>query len=219
MNPKSFKEAEELFEAVKGIDSVICPPFVYLQKLGTLGGSVKLGSQDIFWEDSGAFTGEVSPAMVKNLGCQYAIIGHSERRKYFYETDQMVNDKVLASLKAGLTPIVCIGETEQERELGQTEEILEREIAEGLKDIDCSKIIIAYEPIWAIGTGNACDIEEAKKVKDVIKQMTLKDVKVLYGGSAKAENAGGYLNEAGFDGLLVGGASLKPEEFKKICEI
>ncbi len=218
MNPRTWQEAEELFNAVKETEAVICPPFVYLRELGIMNheSGIRLGAQNVFWESQGAFTGEVSSLMLKDLGCEYIIIGHSERRKYFNETDENVNKKVKAVIEAGLIPIVCVGETEGERENNKTEEILEKEIKDGLNEIDYSQIVIAYEPIWAIGTGNACDIEEAERMKEVIQKMTSKNVKIIYGGSANADNADGYLSQANLDGLLVGGASLKPDEFKRI---
>ncbi len=219
MNPVTIKEAKGLFnsisEGVKNIENsevVICPPFIYLPLLKGL----ILGAQDCYWEEKGAYTGEVSVAMLKEMGCKYVIIGHSERRKYFNETDEIVNRKVRSTLEAGLIPIVCIGETEREREMDKTEGVLEKEIKQGLDGVDISKIIIAYEPIWAIGTGNPCDVEEARRMKEIIQKMVSKNIKILYGGSAKANNAEGYLKQAGFDGLLVGGASLKAEEFIKI---
>jgi len=217
-NPVTRSEAEELFDSVsKGtkdmeVETVICPPFVFLGL-----GSGILGAQDSFYEEKGAYTGEVSVTMLKELGCQYVIVGHSERRKYFNETDELVNKKIKAILGAGLIPIVCIGETEEERENNKTEEILEKEVKDGLEGVDLSKIVIAYEPIWAIGTGNACDVEEAQRMKETIQKMTSKDMRILYGGSANASNAKGYL-DVGFDGLLVGGASLKAAEFIKIVE-
>ena len=194
---------------------MICPPFIYLPLLKGL----TLGAQDSYWEEKGAYTGEVSIAMLKEMGCKYVIIGHSERRKYFNETDEIVNRKVQTTLKAGLIPIVCIGETEEEREMDKTEGVLEEEIKQGLDKVDVSKIVIAYEPIWAIGTGNPCDVEEALRTKEIIQKMLSKDIRILYGGSAKANNAEGYLKQAGFNGLLVGGASLDPKEFIKIVNI
>lgn len=219
MNPVTIKEAEELFNSIKqgvkdieNVETVICPPFIYLPLLKGL----TLGAQDCYWEKKGAYTGEVSVAMLKEVGCKYILIGHSERRKYFNETDEIVNRKVKTTLGAGLIPIVCIGETEEERELDKTEGVLEKEIKEGLNGVDVSKIVIAYEPIWAIGTGNPCDVEEAQRMKEIIKKMVSKKIRILYGGSAKANNAEGYLKQAGFDGLLVGGASLDSKEFIKI---
>lgn len=222
MNPITVEQAEELFNSVKhgvkdveNAETVICPPFIYLPLLKGL----TLGAQDSYWEEKGAYTGEVSIAMLKEMGCKYVIIGHSERRKYFNETDEIVNRKVKTTLKAGLIPIVCIGETEEEREMDKTEGVLEEEIKQGLDKVDVSKIVIAYEPIWAIGTGNPCDVEEALRMKEIIQKMLSKDIRILYGGSAKANNAEGYLKQAGFNGLLVGGASLDPKEFIKIVNI
>jgi len=226
-NPITQSGAKELFNSIsKGIkdienaETVICPPFVYLPLLKGL----TLGAQDCFWEEKGAYTGEVSVAMLKDLGCQYVIVGHSERRKLFDETDEIVNKKVKAVLEAGLVPIVCIGETEEEREMDKAEEVLEKEIKDGLHDIDVSKIVIAYEPIWAIGTGNPCDIEEAQKMGLLIRKIIVKisnpsiskRIRILYGGSVNSKNGEGYLKEAGFQGLLVGGASLSAQEFAKI---
>ncbi len=220
MNPINIKEAQEIFNSIKEghideVETVICPPFVFFSQLE----GVVFGAQDCYWEEKGAYTGEISVTMLKELGVQYVIVGHSERRKNFAETDEMVNKKTKAVLKAGLTPIVCIGETQEERELEKTEAVLEKEIENGLKDIDLSKIVIAYEPIWAIGTGNACDVDEAQRMKEVIQKMTSKKVKIIYGGSANASNAEGYLNQAGFNGLLVGGASLDPKEFKQMISL
>ncbi|MBU3942557.1 triose-phosphate isomerase [Patescibacteria group bacterium] len=224
MNPINIQEAQDIFEGLRkrcdlalrsNPEIVICPPFIYLSQLS----GITLGAQNCYWEEKGAYTGEVSVAMLKELGCQYVIVGHSERRKYFMETDEMVNKKTKAVLEAGLTPIVCIGETQEEREGDKTEAILEEEITKGLEGIDLSKIVIAYEPIWAIGTGNACDVDEAQRMKEVILKMTSKDVKIIYGGSANASNAEGYLKQANFDGLLVGGASLNPQEFTQIISL
>ncbi|MBU2634959.1 triose-phosphate isomerase [Patescibacteria group bacterium] len=219
MNPVTMKKAEELFNSVKhgvkdieNAETVICPPFIYLPLLKGL----ILGAQDCYWEEKGAYTGEVSVAMLKEMGCKYVIIGHSERRKIFNETNENVNKKLKAVLETGLIPIMCIGETEGEREMDKTEEVLEKEIKQGLNGVDVSKIIIAYEPIWAIGTGNPCDIEEAQRMKEIIQKMVSKDIRILYGGSVKANNAEGYLKQAGFNGLLVGGASLDAKEFVEI---
>ena len=223
MNPVTIKEAEELFNSVKhkvkdikNAETVICPPFIYLPLLKGL----TLGAQDCYWEEKGAYTGEVSVAMLKEMGCKYIIVGHSERRKLFGEKDNDVNKKVLSVLDVGLIPILCVGETEQEREQEKTEEVLKEELEIGLIDVhDVSKVIVAYEPIWAIGTGNPCDVEEAQRMKEIILKMVSKNIRILYGGSAKANNAEGYLKQAGFNGLLVGGASLDSKEFIKIVNI
>lgn len=202
---------------------VICPPFVYINDLVTLnkklGADLEFGAQNCFWEESGAYTGEISPKMVKSLGCRYVIIGHSERRLYFNETNEIINKKLKISLQAGLIPILCIGENKKDEEIGKTEEVLKVQLQEGLRSFENEKLakdlIIAYEPVWAIGTGNFCDPEKASKVLYFIKQRI--NTKVLYGGSVNSKIAGEYL-KVGFDGLLVGGASLKVKEFIKIIK-
>ena len=223
MNPLNLSDAERLLNSVeKGIEKiknnevVICPPFIYLSSPAVSGTSLKLGSQNCFWEKSGAFTGEVSPLMLKNLGVKYAIIGHSERRQYFRETDEEVNKKTRAALEEKIIPIFCIGETLKEKKEGKTKSVLKKQIKSGLKKIDFKKIIIAYEPIWAIGTSNPCKAEEAGRTLSFI--FNLAKTKILYGGSVNGANAKEYI-KAGFDGLLVGGASLKSEEIIKIANI
>jgi triosephosphate isomerase (TIM) len=225
MNPVSKKEAEELFEeikkGIKGLKSevVICPPFVFLPALAKANGSVPLGAQNCFWEEKGAFTGEISAAMIKDSEISYVIIGHSERRKYFGETDEIVNKKIKKASDLGLKIIFCIGETAEERDAGKKEEVLKRQVQEGLKDIvDIDNVNVAYEPVWAIGTGNNCSVEETKKSIDYIRQFVKKETRILYGGSVKSENSGAYVKEAGSNGLLVGGASLNAEEFVKIVK-
>lgn len=218
-------------EAVKTVDRVVCPPATSLMVIsGMLAGTeVGLGAQNLHWEESGAFTGELSPAMVKEF-CQYVIIGHSERRAYFGDTDETVNKKTKAAFAIGLTPIVCVGETLAEYEAGKTGAVVERQVKEGLKDIDpktAEKLIVAYEPIWAIGTGKAAGPEEAN---DVIGNVVRKNlagmfgsdvaqmIRILYGGSVKGENAGEFFHQSDIDGGLVGGASLKAGDFVKIVE-
>ena len=208
MNPASIHEAKKLFNAVKKTNAVICPPFIYL----SLFKYRFLGAQNCHWEQLGAFTGEASPKMLKDLGCKYVIIGHSERRKHFKETDEMINRKLKAALRIGMIPILCIGEKKGEN----AEKIVDSQINKDLKSIaknDLKKIIIAYEPIWAIGTGNFCSTEKANKVRQFIKGKM--NNKILYGGSVDSSIANNY-TKAGFDGLLVGGASLNAEEFIKI---
>jgi len=240
-NPTTLKGAKLLFGSVKkGVKNikraevVICPPFVYLPVLGASAfakgyGGLTFGSQDCFWEKSGAFTGETSPIMLKDIGCQYVIIGHSERRRYFGETDEMINKKIKAALKAKLKPIFCIGETEEEREKGETPEILKSQIEKGLNKIskkEIKNIVIAYEPVWAIGTGKPCDIDEAQKMGLLIRKIIAKfysrsiseNLPILYGGSVDSKNAAGYVKEAQLQGLLVGGASLDPKEFIKLVK-
>ncbi len=195
MNPKTLKEAEKLFVSIgRGIkirrkkrkklpEIVICPPSVYLfnlkkelSSLRSLTPFLKAGAQDVFWEEEGAYTGEISPLMLKDVGCKYVIIGHSERRRYFGETDEMINKKVKAALKAGLYPILCVGETEKERKKGNIGDILRKQIKSALKGISGSELqtlrfSIAYEPVWAIGSGKACEAGEVRKVKLIIKKV------------------------------------------------
>lgn len=220
MNPETAEEAIELFELVKrgvaevnGIDVVICPPFVYLPILKGL----KLGAQNVFYKEEGAFTGEVSPLMLKDLGVEYVIVGHSESRKYLNETDEIVNNKVIEALKVGLKPILCVGEKDGE----DREEGLRGQLSKGLKDIseeEIKNVIIAYEPVWAIGTGNNCSPKDAEKVAGFIKKMISESVKVIYGGSVNSDNSNSYLSESNIEGLLVGGDALNAEDFIKIVK-
>lgn len=219
LNPNSQKEAEEIFDAIKKgagdkADVVVCPPFIYLPLLKGL----TLGAQNISAEGKGAFTGEVSAKMLKDLGVEWVIIGHSERRKYFGETDETINKKIKAAMAQEVEQIFCVGETDEERNAGKQEEVVEKQIKKGLEGInDVAGMAIAYEPVWAIGTGKNCGIEDAKKMKNFIKGL-VPEARVLYGGSVKAENSGEYIKQAGYDGLLVGGASLNAEEFVKIIK-
>jgi len=233
MNPATLKESKRLFNSVKeGIKNVkntevvICPPFIYLPVLKSEAKgpsfAISFGGQSCFWEEKGAFTGEVSPTMLKGLGCQYVILGHSERRKYFQETDEMINKKIKAALKAKLKPILCIGETESEKKSGKTLYILKKQLTSAFKNtpkslILNSKFSIAYEPIWAIGTGNFCDPLKAKKILLFLRK-TIKKNPILYGGSVNSQNARDYIKVSGFQGLLVGGASLDAKEFIKIVK-
>jgi triosephosphate isomerase (TIM) len=237
LNPASKKEAESLYgsvckkiKGVKNIEIVFCPPFVYSSVIIPKQ-NIFLGSQNCFWEDEGAYTGEVSAKQLADLKCSHIIIGHSERRKYFNETNEIVNKKIKACLNSNLIPILCIGETQEQRDRGETQKIIETELSEGLTEIPEAKLrgkgfIIAYEPIWAVGTGRPCDVEESQKMNLLIKKIVsetydlpiLKSLKVVYGGSVNSKNASGYVKEAGYDGLLVGGASLKPDEFSAIVK-
>jgi len=230
MNPQTLEEVRKLFFKIKkgikkysnilqNVRIIICPPFVYLPLLLNWSRKLKIsfGAQNVFWEEKGAFTGEISPKMLKDLKVEYVILGHSERRRYFGETDENVNKKLKSVFKFKLKPILCIGETKRERKEGKTFRVLKREISlavRGIKILERSKIIVAYEPIWAIGTGNPCDPETAKKVLIFLRKI-LKKNKILYGGSVNSENARDYIN-VGFDGLLIGGASLRPKEFIQI---
>ena len=250
MNPVSKEEAKNIFTAIKTgaegakAEVVVCPPFIYLPILKGL----KTGAQNVYFEDKGAFTGEISAGMLADLKVKYVIIGHSERRKYFGETDETVNKKIKKALGAGLKVVFCIGETAEERDGGNPTKaqagiltgpsqfppsgiwsgkrnVLERQIKVGLEGVDSLKNLnIAYEPVWAIGTGNNCGVEETKQTLSYIKSLlTLsgvegKRVRLLYGGSVKSENSGAYIKDAGANGLLVGGASLNAEEFIKIVK-
>ncbi len=223
-----FEMCRELRE-IQGVEKVLCPPFTSLLAAAALlqGADIGLGAQNMHWEEKGAFTGETSPAMVAEF-CKYVIIGHSERRIYFGETDETINKKVAAARNFGLIPIFCVGETLAEYEAGRTAEVVSRQVREGLKGLDAgstSGIVIAYEPVWAIGTGRASSGENASTVvRDVIRK-TLNEVhgkevsqavRVLYGGSVTASNAVEFFSQPDIDGALVGGASLKVDEFAAI---
>jgi triosephosphate isomerase len=226
----SLSEATDLARSVKegsaGItngDVVLAPPFTALQSVyETIKGSqVLLAAQNMFYEDKGAYTGEVSPLMLKDIGCSYAIIGHSERRKYFGETDDTVNLKAKKSLAVGLKPIVCVGETDAEREKGVTEFVVGIQVKKALSGIaKLDEIVIAYEPVWAIGTGKNATPAEAEDVHGFIRNVLAdmygdasKNVRILYGGSVTADNIGDLIGMEDIDGALVGGASLKSDGF------
>ena len=212
---------------INSVEIVLCPPFTSLTTVRDLikDTGIGLGVQNLHWEASGAFTGEISAKMAAEL-CQYAIIGHSERRTYFGETDETVNKKTLAALMAGLTPIVCVGETLAENEAGRTAEVVSRQIKLGLAGLKAEQmrdVVIAYEPVWAIGTGRAATPEGANAVhRDVIRkllaelfgQKTADEIRILYGGSVTGDNAKELFAQSDIDGGLVGGASLKPDFIK-----
>ncbi len=218
-------------QPVSGVERVICPPATNLMPISAMlvGTQIGLGAQNMHWEASGAFTGELSPVMVAEY-CRYVILGHSERRTYFGETDEGVNRKVKAALAAGLIPILCVGETLAENEAGRTAEVVSRQVREGLKDVSPTQInavVIAYEPVWAIGTGRAATGQGANAVvADFVRGELRKQfgdgaaqaVRVLYGGSVTAANAAEFFTQPDIDGALVGGASLKAPEFVKIVE-
>ena len=235
---KTVAEARELVSAmgpglksIAGVEKVICPPFVALVAVANLvgGTDIGLGAQNMYWEEKGAFTAEVAPGMVKEF-CKYVILGHSERRTYFGETDETVNKKVLAAQKAGLVPIVCVGETLVENEAGQTAEVVRRQIREGLKGLDPAfvpTVVVAYEPVWAIGTGRASSSDNAQGVHGDVIRATLAEmfglasaqaIRILYGGSVTAANAAEFFAQPDIDGALVGGASLKSDEFIAITK-
>ena len=218
-------------EKISGVDSIICPPFTALSPISELlmGTSIGLGAQNLYWEDQGAFTGEISPLMVSELAA-YVILGHSERRAFFYDTDDEVNKKVLAALKAGLIPILCVGETLEENEAKKTGEVVSRQLTAGLEGVNINqleKVIIAYEPVWAIGTGKAATPDGANQIiKDYIRGEfhnigspdLAERIPVLYGGSVKPANAKEFFEQPDIDGALVGGASLKAVDFIQITK-
>lgn len=210
---------------------IICPPFTSLTEAKKLieGSVIKLGAQNMYYEDSGAFTGEISAAMLKSVGCEYVILGHSERRTIFGERDEMINKKIRKAISEKLKPIFCVGETLEEREKDVTEKVIKKQIEKGLKDITPDEIldvIIAYEPVWAIGTGKTATPEQAQEVHHFIRKllanMYSKDfanlITIQYGGSVKPENARELLSQKDIDGALVGGACLKADSFIGIIE-
>jgi triosephosphate isomerase len=216
---------------ISDVEKVLCPPFTSIPAVSSMleGSGIGLGAQNLHWEEKGAFTGEVAPNMVKEF-CSYVIIGHSERRAYFGETDATVNRKLHAALKFDLTPIVCVGETLDQYESGQTAEVVRRQIKLGFADVDsaaAARIVVAYEPVWAIGTGKASSGENANDVHGKVIRPALSDlfgadnsqaIRILYGGSVTAANASEFFSQSDIDGALVGGASLKPDEFVAITK-
>jgi triosephosphate isomerase len=216
-------------EGLKDRDVVLCPPFTALWAVAEelRGSTIAYGGQNAHWELQGAFTGEISAGMLKDLGCRYAIVGHSERRQYFGETDAAVNKRALAVLHAGLVPIICIGETLQEREANETFRVLERQVQQSLKGLTSpTSAVIAYEPVWAIGTGKTATPAQAQEAHAFIRQQYAKHygetaaqaVRILYGGSIKPDNMAALMKEPDIDGGLVGGASLEAESFTKIVK-
>ncbi len=212
------------------VDVGVAPSFVHLAPVSRLlsGTPVLVGAQDVFWEREGAYTGEVSPAMLRDLGCSFCIVGHSERRAYFGETDGSVNRKVKALLDAGITPIVCVGETLEERESGRVFDVVKGQLAGALEDVDLDDpgmLVIAYEPVWAIGTGKVATPSAAQEVHAFIRETLsglygglAEGVRILYGGSVKPDNIAGLMEQPDIDGALVGGASLKVESFAGIVK-
>lgn len=238
---KTVAEARDLVSMIStklreipNVEKVLCPPFIAIPTLYELlkDSGIGLGAQNLYWEEKGAFTGEVAPSMVKEF-CKYVIIGHSERRTYFGETDETVSRKVSAAIKVGLTPIVCVGETLEQYESGLTSEVVRRQIKVGLAGIDpvdpasARRVIVAYEPVWAIGTGKASSGENANQVHaqvirpaltDLFGEETAGSIRIQYGGSVTASNAAEFFAQPEIDGALVGGASLKADEFVAITK-
>ena len=230
---KTVAEAEALITELKPLvakskpEVVICVPYtdLWAAKAAIAGSKIKLGAENVAWADSGAFTGEISAAMLKEIGVEYVIIGHSERRTYFGETDETVNKRLKQALANGLKPIVCVGETLTEREKNKTKRVLKKQVLEGFKDItDFSDIVIAYEPVWAIGTGKTATADDANKtigyIRSLIKKVwgaeIAKNLRIQYGGSMKPSNAKELMAMRHIDGGLIGGAALKAQDFAAI---
>ena len=223
------RELKTAISGVKGVEVAVAPPFtaLYTVHKELEGSSIRLAAQNLYWEEKGAFTGEVSPLMIKEIGCHYVIIGHSERRQFFGETDETVNRRIKAVLFQDLKVIFCIGETLKEREGGKTFSVVERQVEGGLKglgDKEMKNIVIAYEPVWAVGTGKTATPEQAEEVHRFIREKIEKlysrevseEIRIQYGGSVTPENIKGLMSQPNIDGALVGGASLKSESFSKI---
>ena len=222
------KDMRQRLDSIGGIEKVVCPPFISLAAVREViqGSSIKLGAQNVYFEDKGAFTGEISPLMLKGL-CDYVIIGHSERRQYFVESNELVNQKVKAAMRAGLKPIMCVGERLEENESGKTEQVVAGQVLQGLEGVSPNlDLVIAYEPVWAIGTGRAATSDQAQstiafirsKVGQAIGKDVAQHVRILYGGSVTGANIADLMTKRDIDGALVGGASLKAQEFMSIVE-
>lgn len=222
------KKLKSIVSDVKGREIVISPPFTALGAVAKvlIGSNMTLSAQNLFWEEKGAFTGEISAEMLLDAGCDYVIVGHSERRQFFGDSDEAVNKKTKAAMAAGLMPIACVGETLSEREGGETFPVIERQLTKGLMDVNIAEpedLVIAYEPVWAIGTGKTATPGQAQEVhsfiRGILRKMsgdTADGIRILYGGSVKPENIDDLMLEPDIDGALVGGASLKAESFARI---
>ncbi|UCZ52623.1 triose-phosphate isomerase [Bacillus shivajii] len=224
-------EVKSLIPGKDAVESIVCVPDLFLDALvkEAEGTNLEIGAQNMHFEESGAFTGETSPVALKDIGVNYAIIGHSERREMFGETDESVNEKTLSAFKHDITPIVCVGETLQEREANQTAEVVTKQVKaalEGLTEEQVKETVIAYEPIWAIGTGKTASSEDANDtcgvIRNVIKESVSEDaanaVRIQYGGSVKPANIHELLSQSDIDGALVGGASLEPKSYLQLVE-
>ena len=231
---KTIAEALEFVNEVKDrvnndkVEAVICAPFTLLKDLkqATKGTNIKIGAQNMHFEEKGAFTGEISPLMLKELDMDYVVIGHSERRQYFNETDETVNKKVLKALEVGIDPILCVGETLEEREAGNTKDVCKVQVEKALENVskeDLAKVVIAYEPVWAIGTGKTATSEDAYDVIAYIREVVANlygelanEVRIQYGGSVKPSNVAEIMNQSDIDGALVGGASLEANDYVEL---
>lgn len=233
---KTLAEASDLITKLKplvedlhGVEVVVAPVFTALSTVAaqTAGSQIKVAGQDCYWEEEGAYTGEVSPKLLKDAGCSHVIIGHSERRQLFGETDETVNRKTKAALAAGLTVLLCVGETLTQRDSGETFKVIEAQVRGGLAGLaaeEAAQVVLAYEPVWAIGTGKTASDEQAQEVHAFIRGLVTRlysqgvgdTIRILYGGSVKPENVKGLMSQADIDGALVGGASLKADSFAAI---
>ena len=226
-----MKELLPLIADLKDVDVLVCPPFTLISSVdqGREGSKVLLGAQNMYFEEKGAFTGEVAPAMLKDLNCEFVILGHSERRWIFGENDELINKKVISAFEHDLIPVLCVGEKLEERESGQTEQVILKQLENDLKGVTedhLKNMVIAYEPVWAIGTGKNASEKDAKEACDLIREFihsrfgseTSDKVRILYGGSVKPENVKMYMAQEGIDGALVGGASLKADSFASLTK-
>ncbi len=228
---EAIEFVDQLKDKVSGtdIEVVICPPYTILNKLTeiTKNTNISIGAQNMHWEEKGAFTGEISPLMLKDMEIDYCIIGHSERRQYFNETNETVNKKLIFALKHGIKPILCVGETQDQRKAGETEELIKTQVIDAFKFIspeDAVGIVVAYEPIWAIGTGETATPEQANDViayiretiKEIFNENISEEIRIQYGGSVKPDNIVELMNQTDIDGALVGGASLKADSFSEL---
>ncbi|MGD8963497.1 MAG: triose-phosphate isomerase [Desulfobacterales bacterium] len=228
---ETARELDQRVASVAGVDIMIAPTYTALAAVSAViyKGPVALGAQNLFWETEGAYTGEISAPMLKSVGCTYCIIGHSERRQYFAETDQTANKKIRAAIEAQLIPVFCVGETEKEREAGQTFSVLDKQVRKGLESLvseDLDTLVIAYEPVWAIGTGKTATDDQAQEAHQFIRSLVRKSfgaalaesIRILYGGSVKPGNIEALMEMPDIDGALVGGASLDAESFSQIVK-
>jgi len=225
------RQVKALVADVRDIEIIVAPPFTALQAISREieGSTIELAAQDVFWEPSGAYTGEISPIMLKDVGCRYVIIGHSERRQYFGETNESVQKKIKASLAMGLHPIICVGEALEEREAGRTFDMVKNQVIqclEGFSPDEMERMTVAYEPIWAIGTGKTATPQQAEEVHAFIREQlgqitnrqVSEEVRIQYGGSVNPDNISDLMVQPNIDGALVGGASLKAESFSRIVK-
>lgn len=222
---------KEQVVGVTGVEMVLCPPFTALAAVAEqlAGSDIQLGAQNMHWSDEGAYTGEVAPGMLRDVGCRYVILGHSERRQYFGETDELVNKKIKAALAHGLVPVVCVGELLAQREAGQTQAVVGQQLEGALAGLTAEQVaglVVAYEPVWAIGTGRTASDADAQQVIGFIRDLVIRlygeeaarAVRIQYGGSVKPGNIKGLMSQPDIDGALVGGASLEPQSFAAIVK-